>query len=393
MSIKPLITRFPCIVPLVFDDSLSYIEFLGQVQVKLNQVIEQVNNIQTDLQEQIDDSIDAYRIEVNSQLESLRQYVDDSNATLDASLREYIDSQVNALIVSFNTFTVNVNATILDMQNRLNAIQETINSNLAYVIAYVDAENLEQNSNAQAEYDRIYSSINQISRTFPPVFNPTTGTYIDVETTILDMYSSFRYFAFTCNEFDNSGITCNEYDNKGITAINLDLFGKLYFGFFEKLSEMVNPYTGLNDSVKNVVNTTANKTSSYVITATQYDNLVLTANSYDSLGVKAYDYDFYAVNLLSSELPVYLGIWQNGNNFYSISGNATISNQHTEINVNVPDGADIISMIAEIEVNSVWYSLNGEVGEYSYSEGVLSINLASVPSTSHQARFTLTYNN
>lgn len=391
--ITPMRNCFPAIVPLVYDDSLSYIEFLAQVQAKVNEVINQVNNIETDLQEQIDTSISVYAVTVNQQLDDLKSYVDTANSTLKSEVTTYVSEQVDYIYNLFSDFTSSVNAKILEIQSAMANLQTLLTSSIAYLTAYIDSENSKQNVDAKVEYGKIYDYIDNISKTYPPVFNPITGTYTNVETTILDMYSSFRYFAFTCTEFDNSGITCAEYDSKLITAINYDLYGKLFFEYFEKLTAMTNPYTGVQDTVKNVIYETSKKTTLLTINCTDYESLHITATDYDNKLITAYNFDFYGLKILNEDAPVFIGIWENGKNLYSLSGVVEISTQTTEVTVDIPATADIISLGADINVNDIWYSLNGDIGEYYYNNGTLSINLTNVPSASYQLRYNITYNN
>lgn len=66
-------------------------------------------------------------------------------------------------------------------------------------------------------------------------------------------------------------------------------------GIIDQLPEMftiIDPYTGLENSIVNVIYEIVNKTKVSALTATAYDNAALTASAYDALNLTAYTYDF-----------------------------------------------------------------------------------------------------
>ena len=59
------------------------------------------------------------------------------------------------------------------------------------------------------------------------------------------------------------------------------------------LVHVTNPFTGMSDSIQNVINMLADTQRSDALTASAYDALELTASAYDAKNVTAADYDYH----------------------------------------------------------------------------------------------------
>lgn len=64
------------------------------------------------------------------------------------------------------------------------------------------------------------------------------------------------------------------------------------------LVHVTNPYTGMSDSIQNVINALADTQRSDALTASAYDALKLTASAYDAKNVTAADYDFHGQSFI-----------------------------------------------------------------------------------------------
>ena len=70
----------------------------------------------------------------------------------------------------------------------------------------------------------------------------------------------------------------------------------------DQLPEMftiIDPYTGEENSIVNVIYEIVNKTKVSALTATAYDGKNLSAAAYDALNLSAYNYDFYAADYIN----------------------------------------------------------------------------------------------
>jgi len=64
------------------------------------------------------------------------------------------------------------------------------------------------------------------------------------------------------------------------------------------LVHVTNPYTGMSDSIQNVINALADTQRSDALTASAYDALAKTAAGYDAYKITAVNYDFNGKSLL-----------------------------------------------------------------------------------------------
>ena len=64
------------------------------------------------------------------------------------------------------------------------------------------------------------------------------------------------------------------------------------------LVHVTNPFTGMSDSIQNVINALADTQRSDALTASAYDALKLTAATYDAKNVSAADYDFHGQSFI-----------------------------------------------------------------------------------------------
>ena len=131
-NIRPF--RFWCqkVLPLVYDDSLSYYELLNKVVKYLNDVTENVNALGTAFQE-LEDSLNHYVEDVVE--ERLDQMVEDGS--LDDIVAEVLNDKFNAYTTATNarisTLETKVNnhgTSLSDQSSRITAIENTLASSM-----------------------------------------------------------------------------------------------------------------------------------------------------------------------------------------------------------------------------------------------------------------------
>ena len=169
----------------VFENNVTYIEFLTGVLCRLNEVIDLVNKHELFIENY------AGKIEeIEAEMAKLQQDFYDYKQ----ELNQEIDNR------------------LIDIQNSLNA---QIASATAYMRAYTDARAQE----LQQNIDNI--ALGQIS-----VYNPTTGQMQPLQIVINDLYDSGRDNAITATEYDALELTATAYDALEITAYDFDQNGK-----------------------------------------------------------------------------------------------------------------------------------------------------------------------
>lgn len=213
-------------IPLVFDNSLSYLEMLARL-------LEYVNNLKDALRElyetveNLDEKVERYYNDLLNRLDEL-----------ETTLRNYIDSE---------------------LQNAKDELLEVIEEN-----------NTAMNQKIQDFIDYINGLIGEVKDV---CFNPTNGHYENVCKILQDLYTSMQIDAMTVGEFDSTNyITVDYFDDFGLTAQEFDLRSKLLLKDFwknevdDKLYEIGNlenlktlSKNTLVDAINEVQDTTVNQ--------------------------------------------------------------------------------------------------------------------------------------
>ena len=169
----------------VFENNVTYIEFLTGILCRLNEVIDLVNKHELFIENYVG-KIEEIEVEMAKLQKDFYDYKQELNQEIDNRL--------------------------IDIQNSLNA---QIASATAYMRAYTDARAQE----LQQNIDNI--ALGQIS-----VYNPTTGQMEPLQTVINDLYDSGRDNAISATEYDALELTATAYDALEITAYDFDQNGK-----------------------------------------------------------------------------------------------------------------------------------------------------------------------
>lgn len=144
----------PKIVPLVYDDSLSYYEFLNKLMVKLNEVITFANQINANVEylreivERIQTLIDGFdaRITANEQdianlktaMESVNTIIEGINSTL-TDMQGDIDSNAAAIENLAQDVEREINSAIVPLQNSVQSLGLTVANNTSRITVLEEA--------------------------------------------------------------------------------------------------------------------------------------------------------------------------------------------------------------------------------------------------------------
>lgn len=258
--------RFWCqkVIPLVYDDSLSYYETLCKVSQKLNEVIDFVNNFQDTTNDYTDEQIrilkEYLQNEINITNYNLEQLRKDGKA--------YVDSEILKVTGYIN--------------EQISILNSLISSNTKYLQAWVE----EQINNLIADLPDLQNIV---------VVNPVTGLMDSLQNTLNNMWNGMRSNAINCSQFDGSLISCTEFDNLNINAYDFD-FNSLNILFKDPNFYMSSPITGEYVLIKQVVNqlydlhrtspiTAEEFDSRSGLTCTIFDGYELTAKAFDETGL------------------------------------------------------------------------------------------------------------
>ena len=292
------------VMPLVYDDSLSYVEVLYKVAYKLNDTIDKYNLLTDNVnalsgrveqqQTQIDyleSQIDGFEKEITSLFEQLEIQI---NTEVDAKLNE-VDEKLSTIDGRIDALENELRKQIADLQSYL---INMINDQLVLFREELERNNKQLKYWVETELDNFIHSLPDVQNVL--VVSPISGTIMNVQDALNELAEIFKvFYGITAFEYDSLKLTATQYDHynvnglrRGLTATEYDFFAKKYLksDFGERV---VNPVNGSNENFRNIINlnTDLHKASgSY--TAEEYDLILISAGDYDNLNLTAFEYDW-----------------------------------------------------------------------------------------------------
>jgi len=189
-------TPFRCqkVLPLVYDESLSYYEVLCKMSKTVDTLSETVEKLDS-----------AYE-EIISFYEHIQE---DISEAIDAKFAE-VDAKVNSLETQFDTLKDSINTSLNFMDNKIDSLRDDVRADIASVNARTDLA-IEQNN--EYIFSHLEESLARIT-----VMNYFTGTRYTVQ----DM------FDYLCQLHVENGITYDELANRNITYDELAALNMTY---------------------------------------------------------------------------------------------------------------------------------------------------------------------
>lgn len=276
------------VLPLTYEDSLSYYETLCQLVHKLNEVIEEVNaidpdNILSQVNKNVQEQIDAYMESVTKQIENLS-----------AEVGTVMDNVNTALTLYHNQIT-------LELQNATANLTNFVNTQLSQLKMYIDYQDNAIYAELRYQIELLKNSLPDLNTVY--VRSPYSGKIVDIQTAIDELWEYMRVNSLTAYEYDSLRLTADEYDSYELTAYNYDYFARRYI-WKDPSYYMFNPWTGEWDTVQTTIrlletiikqqnlSTTYPVLSGGAIRAQAYDTKGITATEYDNLDILAQRYDW-----------------------------------------------------------------------------------------------------
>ena len=308
--------RFPKmqkVLPLVYDDSLSYYEQVCKLTKKMNDIIEEVNRIPEIVAEALAPFEAEFRQElldmhiyVTEQSNELRQYIFEETEKLKTDIQLFQEDIQRQQTKFEHDIELRIAQIKVELEREMQVFRDEINERIVNIIDYINNQlnlirmEMESRFIKEREWTKkqlaeLQKQIDELQFELPEMYNPTKGENDEIVNTIVDVYNADRYFGATAGAWDNANVSCEEFENKGVTALRFDTYSAIDFTN-STLWHMRNPFSGRNiliaDMMYIVVDMLMNKAET-VLSCTSFDGLGLTANDFDSKdGLSAYSFDF-----------------------------------------------------------------------------------------------------
>ena len=229
--------------------------------------------------------VDAENKKVSDKVDGMKLYVDEKTA----NTKKYVDSEI-----------LEVKVLLTEVENRLHLeIVDGDNTVKDFTRIYTEQARIELLEKINALSIRV----DNITKEFPLVYNPTQGRQNDLQKTINDLYLYLRVHGITCFAFDSLKMTVAEFDSLKILARNFDIRGSEIFETWEKETAF-SPWTGKKISLKELCYQIAEKINMNYKTAKEYDDREVTASNYDGANTTAYDFDWTKRILPIDVIPI-----------------------------------------------------------------------------------------
>lgn len=314
LKLHPLFFKCHKILPLVYDESLSYYEVLCKVAKSVNETIESVNQLNDNLVD-VNSTVNHHTEQINAIAEEINNFESEINGKFDelvirieaelgekfedydrqfAALKEETQAELMALEKELKDFME------LTFPQFEADIRQIIEEQLALIDAKFDS--LEDDLKAY-----IYNELQKILEEIPHhvwVLDPTTGEYGDIQSVINNFYNVLRYFALTADEFDALGMTVDELEHivvngvpRGLTCLEWDMYAKLFINVDKDKGKVGSYLTGelveLEDNV-NINNMLLKESGCYE--CEELDDIGGDCDTIDALEISAYRWDWFSNN-------------------------------------------------------------------------------------------------
>lgn len=216
VKLNPLPIRFHCykVLPLVYDEALSYYEQLCKIVKTLNDAVISINDLNdavTDISSEysnlngrvtlLENTIGDIEKNVNDTLQTINETIANYDVRFDEledELTKKIDNNVKAL-------KDYIDETLANVENQIRVIVE---EELKEIYDNIDKLEVELIARIDSEIRKLIASIPDL--TTIEVINPVTGVLSKVQNAIDDLFMNTRYNALTVDEFNHLHLSVEE---------------------------------------------------------------------------------------------------------------------------------------------------------------------------------------
>lgn len=257
LKLHPLYFKCHKIIPLVYDESLSYYEVLCKVTHSLNETItatNQLNDNVTDVNSRMNDVVD----KVNEIADEINGFETEINDKFD-QLVEQVEAELNEKFVDYDAqfaqLKEDTQAELEQLTADMNEFLQVTFPALELQVMNILRDNFELLSDELQEYIRtelqtIIDSIPEITTVI--IRDPITGELVEIQTAIWNMFNWIvKDKLLTAEQLDSLQLTAYELDHyevegviRGLTAFEWDSNTKEIFGWIDEKDKYRHYYDG-----------------------------------------------------------------------------------------------------------------------------------------------------
>lgn len=289
------------VLPLTYDDSLSYYEMVCKLVAKCNEIIEQINgydDVINELREalvdisdmkiaidKINTAIDTINSRINEQgivIKSVDEYAKALSKRVDAN--EDAISQLTLVIKDFND---NVDIKLNALEKKLTDLFNSFTADFTDELKLLQVKVNQMKVNLQSQIDVLRERLDELDTNVINPWHEELGRVSQAKNIKL-VYSDLADLVPTAEEYSKLGLTADEYSAFELTALEYARKGKELLHYFWVYS----PVYGWKQEISNVLTSIVNFVQN-TLSATEYSSLDLTADDYTALNMTAEQYYSY----------------------------------------------------------------------------------------------------
>lgn len=291
------------VLPLTYDDSLSYYEMVCKLVAKCNEIIEQLtdyDDVIKELQEAIVDISDMKIAidRINATIDTINSRIDEQNLAIKSvddyakALSKRVDANedaINTLMVLIKDFNDNVDTKLEALEKKLTDLFNSFTADFTDELKLLQLKVNQMKVNLQSQIDVLKRRLNELDTDVINPWHEELGRVSQAKNIKL-VYSDLADLVPTAEEYSELGLTANEYSAFNLTALEYARKGKELLHYFWVYS----PVFGWKQEISNVLTSIVNFIQN-TLSATEYSSLDLTADDYSALDITAEQYYSYRI--------------------------------------------------------------------------------------------------
>ena len=289
----------PLTIPGVYSDTLSYEDNLAQIMKKINELVEQVNNLSNGVNNYTDEQIKKLRADIEKEISALEikllAFVSDFEKEISRVEKE-TDNKVQALHDYIDSEILKTNEKIKELKTYIDTQIFNVEKRQ---IKYTDNKVVIESVEREAQDEFLRNKIENVVKEFPKVYNAVLGVKSDVQDTFNSFYEYLRELGVLSISYDNMELTAEEYDKMEIEAHVFDVYSG--FIFSENLNKIFSPFTGKKENMSKVLYELIERARWNAGTSKYFDEKTSTVQNMDGSNYTAKDYEFFNVNSIKQE--------------------------------------------------------------------------------------------
>ena len=314
----------PLVLPAVYDDVLSYEEWLSKVIYRINELQEYIDDTMERIDEIVDQKV-ANRVapiqeevnQVKGQIITINKALKQLDVDIKKSLtnaKAYTDSEIKKVNKKYDPIIDNINKMIAKYKKDLEDALQRVYTSLSNDMKERDLFTLKEakrychyvigvnNNKIFAEIKELSDRIDNIINEYPELYDPATGKNEHMQELIYNMYRALRTFGIPSMLYDDQLITAEEYDGMALDAQTYDT--AFVWRIWHKFKCMFNPITGKQESIADILNFLITQLRWNGKTVGEYDGLDVTAGEFDQSTYGAWAQDnskYYTEPLINTK--------------------------------------------------------------------------------------------